>query len=75
MLGGVRVVALGGGVACAFAGRWLAALGAEVMFPHTRSARGELRDVLHGGPVLDGTGWSAERWDLDADALMTPPCA
>ncbi|HKA14972.1 MAG TPA: CoA transferase, partial [Myxococcota bacterium] len=30
MLAGVRVVELGGGVACAFAGRWLAALGAEV---------------------------------------------
>jgi len=30
-LHGVRVVELGGGVACAFAGKWLAALGAEVI--------------------------------------------
>jgi crotonobetainyl-CoA:carnitine CoA-transferase CaiB-like acyl-CoA transferase len=30
-LAGVRVVELGGGVACAFAGRWLAALGADVV--------------------------------------------
>ena len=30
-LGGTRVVELGGGVACAFAGKWLAALGAEVI--------------------------------------------
>ncbi|TMA33196.1 MAG: hypothetical protein E6J87_10815, partial [Deltaproteobacteria bacterium] len=74
MLGGVRVVALGGGVACAFTGRWLAALGAEVMFSSARSDRGELRDVLATADlVLDGTGWSAERWDLDADALADLP--
>jgi hypothetical protein len=44
-LRGVRVVALGGGAACAFAGRWLAALGADV---HTRarSEREPLRDLL-----------------------------
>ncbi len=30
-LAGVRVVELGGGGACAFAGKWLAGLGAEVV--------------------------------------------
>ena len=61
-LRGVRVVELGGGVACAFAGRWLAALGAQVIqIPRARSARGALHDLLATADVvIDGTAWSTE---------------
>jgi crotonobetainyl-CoA:carnitine CoA-transferase CaiB-like acyl-CoA transferase len=72
-LRGVRVVALGGGVACAFASRWLAALGAQVS-PHARRAHGELQQLLASADVvLDGTAWSSEPWGLDPALLADLP--
>jgi crotonobetainyl-CoA:carnitine CoA-transferase CaiB-like acyl-CoA transferase len=56
-LRGVRVVALGGGRACAFAERWLAALGAEIVRadPNAR----DLEALLAGADVvLDATSAS-----------------
>jgi crotonobetainyl-CoA:carnitine CoA-transferase CaiB-like acyl-CoA transferase len=49
-LRGVRVVALGGGVACAFAERWLAALGAEVV--RAAPDAPEQRALLAGADVV-----------------------
>ncbi len=70
ILSGVRVVELGGGGACAFAGKWLAALGAQVIqIPRARGSRGALHDLLATADVvIDGRAWStedAESWDPD----------
>jgi len=70
-LRGVRVVALGGGAACAFAERWLAALGAEVI---SQRAPNAVQDLLATADVvIDATAWSAQPWDLDPADLTDLP--
>ena len=54
-LHGTRVLELGGGVACAFAGKWLAALGAEVVRVEPRGGDPAWRERLppdHGASAL-----------------------
>ncbi len=72
-LQGVRVVVLGGGVPCAFAAKWLAALGAQVVSPRASSARRDLPDLLaRADVVIDGTAWSAESWGLNLEFSDLP---
>ncbi len=113
-LGGARVVELGGGVACGFAGKWLAGLGALVIRVEPKAGDPARRDriarpagareaearraYLDTGKrsaavdlaneeecarlasllrsadlVLDGTGWRAGSWPLDAALLGALP--
>jgi crotonobetainyl-CoA:carnitine CoA-transferase CaiB-like acyl-CoA transferase len=73
-LRGIRVVELGGGVACAFAGKWLAALGAEVVNRSAHSARRDLQVLLATADVvLDGTSWDAGSEGLDPERVAELP--
>ncbi len=53
---GVRVVELGGGVACAFAGKWLAALGAEVIRVEPQGGDPAWRDRMPRGRGASAIG-------------------
>ena len=55
-LRGTRVIELGGGVACAFAGRWLAALGAEVIRVEPAGGDPAWRDRMPWGPGAKASG-------------------
>ncbi len=55
-LHGVRVVELGGGAACAFAGKWLAALGAEVIRVEPKGGDPAWRDRVPHGAGASGAG-------------------
>ena len=52
----MRVVELGGGVACAFAGKWLAALGAEVIRVEPEGGDPAWRDRMPRGPGAGASG-------------------
>ena len=52
----MRVVELGGGVACAFAGKWLAALGAEVIRAEPEGGDPAWRDRMPRGPGASASG-------------------
>ncbi len=53
-LRGTRVVELGGGVACAFAGKWLAALGAEVIRVEPKGGDPAWRERIPPGAKASG---------------------
>ena len=73
-LRGLRVVALGGGAACAFAERWLGALGAEVMSPRAQGDRESLRDLLATADlVIDATAFDPERGEPEPDLFAGLP--